>query len=240
MSYQWQYAPAKDLDQGIVDRLRNFPRQPDIAVYLFRSFAALAIRLWFRIYHRLEFVGKHHLPKNSSCILVANHSSHLDAICLSSMVPLKRLHRFFPVAAMDYFFGTVPRSVFSAVVMNALPFGRYSNTKHSLKLCRQLLSNEGNILLIFPEGTRSLSGNLGEFKAGVGLLLAGMSIPAIPCYIDGAYQACPKGNFFAWPHKIRITVGAPMYFEDIKGKQSAEKISFLLHEAVDNLRKSIS
>lgn len=239
--YEWQYEPAKDLDQNLVERLRRFPREPDITVYFLRSLAALAIRIWLGIYHRLTVIGKDNLPQEGSYVLVANHSSHLDALCLSSIIPLKALHRLFPVAAMDYFFATVPRTIFSAVFINALPFGRYSNTRHSLKLCQELLSNPGNMLLIFPEGTRSSSGELGEFKAGVGLLLAGTKVPVIPCYIDGAYRACPKGRCFPLPSKIQIVIGAPRPFKDMpEGKESAEKISMALRESIIDLQRSIS
>ena len=236
----WNYEPAKDLDQNLIGRLRNFPREPDITVYLLRSLAALTIRTWFRIYHRLTIIGKENLPVNGSYVVVANHSSHLDALCLSSIIPLKSLHRVFPVAAMDYFFKTASRTIFSAIFINALPFGRFSNTKHSLKLCQELLSNNGNILVIFPEGTRSQTGEIGEFKPGVGFLLAGTTIPAIPCYIDGAFQSCPKGSFWPRPRKIHITIAAPQYFSNSpEGKESAEKISDSLKQSVLDLKHSI-
>src|SRR5712691_9167680 len=99
---EWHYDPAQDLEQPLVERLRRFPREPDMLVYVLRSLAALTMRGWLRTYHRLEIVGRGNLPAEGSFVMVANHSSHLDALCLLSALPLKKLHRAFPAAAADY------------------------------------------------------------------------------------------------------------------------------------------
>src|SRR6267142_3738904 len=154
----WHYQPAQDLEQPLVERLRNFPRQPDMLVYGTRLLAALLLRGWLRCYHRLSIVGRENLPTDRSFVMVANHASHLDVLSLLSALPLSKLHRAFPAAARDYFFVRVPRLLLAAVVVNALPFDRRFDIRHSLSLCRTLLENPGNILLIFPEGTRSVTG----------------------------------------------------------------------------------
>src|SRR5436190_4253481 len=154
----WQYEPAADLDQSLAERLRRFPREPDISVYALRSFGAIIMRAWLRTYLRLEITGAENLPKNESFVMVCNHSSHLDTLCLMAALPLKKLHRVFPAAAQDYFFVTVPRLCIAAVVVNALPFGRQAHIRQSLDLCRNLLANPGNILILFPEGTRTTNG----------------------------------------------------------------------------------
>src|SRR4051812_37783272 len=105
----WHYEPAVDLDHSLVDRLRDFPRQPDMLVYGARSFLALALRGWLRTYHRLAIHGRERLPLGQSFVMVANHCSHLDVVCLLSALPMKLLHRTFPAAAKDYFFESLPR-----------------------------------------------------------------------------------------------------------------------------------
>ena len=105
----------------------------------------------------------------------------------------------FPAAAQDFFFVSIPHLAIAAVVVNALPFNRQSNIRQSLSLCRQLLENPGNILLIFPEGTRSTTGELGEFKSGIGLMLAGTEVPIVPCYLDGTFRAGRKEAGFLAP-----------------------------------------
>src|SRR4051812_33580441 len=112
----WQYVPALNLEQPFLERLRRFPREPEMLTCAVRSIAALIIRGWLRLYHRFTVVGRENLPAaGESFILVANHTSHLDTLCLLSALPLGKLHRAFPAAARDYFFVGVPRLLASVV-----------------------------------------------------------------------------------------------------------------------------
>ena len=199
---------ALTLERRAVNRLRRFPREPDVMVYGFRSVIALIIRGLLRLYLRFEIIGEENLPNDSSFVLVANHSSHLDTLCLLAALPLRRLHCAFPVAAEDYFFRGLPRTWFAAVVMNALPFARQMRVRESLSICAQLLAQPGNVLIIFPEGTRSRTGETQPFKSGIGVLLAGRDVSVLPCYLQGAFQAWPKGRRWPRPRKVRLIIGA--------------------------------
>lgn len=235
----WHYEPATDLNQSLIERLQKFPRQPDMLVYGLRSFATLLIRGWIRAYHRFTIAGCENLPKEGSFVLVANHTSHLDAICLSAALPLRKLHRVFPAAAADYFFESVPRIWMAAVVINALPFAREAHIRQSLALCGQLLKNPGNVLIIFPEGTRSPTGNLGKFKPGIGMLLAGCTVPVIPCFLEGAFRAWPKGHHFPRPAKITLRIGTPKNYAHLQpGKESGCAIATDLQAAVQEIKDS--
>ena len=217
----------------MVERLRRFPREPDMLVYGMRSLAALALRAWLRTYHRLEIHGREHLPKEKSFALVANHTSHLDTLCLLAALPLRKLHRAFPAAAADYFFESVPRIWIAAVVVNALPFGRQVQVRQSLAMCQHLLENPGNVLIIFPEGTRSATGSMGRFKPGIGALVAGRDIPVLPCYLSGGLKAWPKGKILPRPAKVRLMIGEPRNFAAVTaGKEAANATARELEEAV--------
>jgi 1-acyl-sn-glycerol-3-phosphate acyltransferase len=232
----WSYEPASDLDQTLVERLRRFPREPDMGVYAARSLAALTIRCWLRVYHRFAVRGAENLPEDGSFIVVANHASHLDTLCILSALPLRKLHRAFPAAAQDYFFVSVPRLALAAVVVNALPFGRHGNARNSIQLCQHLLENPGNILILFPEGTRTRTGEIGEFKPGIGLLAAGTQIPVVPCHLGGAFQAWPKGKFFPRPRRLRLSIGQPRTYSHLPaGKDSSMQVSEDLRRAVISL-----
>jgi 1-acyl-sn-glycerol-3-phosphate acyltransferase len=232
----WRYEPAQDLDQTLVERLKRFPREPDMLVYGLRSLAAIALRTWLRIYHRLQIEGTSNLPESGSFVLVANHTSHLDTLCLLAALPLRKLHRAFPAAAADYFFESVPRIWIAAVVVNALPFARQVHIRQSLVLCQQLLANPGNVLIIFPEGTRSTTGELGKFRPGIGALLAGQNIAVMPCYIAGAGSAWGKGRLLPRPTKVRLKLGAPRNFSALTpSKESSCAIASELEQAVREL-----
>ena len=236
---KWRYDPARDLNREPIDRLRQFPREPDMLVYGLRSVCALIIRGLLRIYNRFEIVGHENLRTNRSLVIVANHCSHLDTLCLLAALPLRKLNRAFPAAASDYFFQRVPRLWAAAVLVNALPFGRNSRTRKSLTVCTKLLSNPGTILIISPEGTRSTTGEINEFKSGIGALVAGRDIPVVPCFIDGSFRAWPKGKRFPRPSKMRLIVGQPRnYLTRATEKIDICSIAAELREAVSALRPS--
>ena len=183
-------------------------RQPAIFVNAFRVVVALIIRGLLRLYHRFEIVGQDQLRTNRSLVMVANHSSHLDTLCLLSALPLHSLRRAFPAAATDYFCKN-PLRLFAAVVFNTLPFGRKVHTRRSLSMCADVIAESGNILILFPEGTRSTTGRMQEFKPGVGALVAGRDVAVVPCYVQGAFEAWPKGKCLPRPKKVRLLVGTP-------------------------------
>ena len=102
---KWLYDSVRDVDQAPIDRLRQFPREPDMLVYGLRSLGALIIRRLLQIYNHFEIIGHQNLRTNRSLVIVANHCSHIDTLCLLAALPLRKLHRAFPAAASDYFSG---------------------------------------------------------------------------------------------------------------------------------------
>jgi 1-acyl-sn-glycerol-3-phosphate acyltransferase len=229
-------AVALPFGEKMMEKWRRFPREPDMVVYSFRSVISLIIRGLLRVYERFEIIGAENLPNDESFVLVANHTSHLDTLCLLAALPLDRLHQAFPVAAEDYFFRSLPRSWFATVVMNALPFGRRMGVRESLSICAQLLAQPGNVLIIFPEGTRSQTGAMQPFKSGIGALLAGRDVTVLPCYVQGANRAWPKGRRLPRPGKVRLIIGTPRnYTTRGTDKSELSAIAAELHRAVDQL-----
>lgn len=236
---KWFYDCVRDVDQVPVDRLRQFPREPDMLVYVLRSLGALFIRGLLRIYNDFEIIGPQNLRTNRSLVIVANHCSHIDTLCLLAALPLRELHRAFPAAASDYFFHSVPRLWAAAILVNALPFARQARVRQSLSLCRELLADPGTILIIFPEGTRSTTGEVGEFKSGIGALVGGRDIAVVPCFIDGSFQAWPKGKRFPRPRKVRLVIGTPRNYRDRRtDKIDVCAIAAELRDAVNELRRA--
>ena len=242
--YAYDYAAAGE--QAIVARLARAPREPrepSLAARATRCSAAVAVRAALRVYNRLRIGGVEHLPLGRSFVIVANHASHLDTVCLQAALPLRRLHRTHPVAAADYFFenASLARAAAASLITNALPFARGAggarpgNVRESLAVCRDLLADRaaGHVLIIYPEGTRTTSGVVGPFKRGVGELVAGRDVPVVPCFIDGAFRAWPKGACLPRPRRVRLTFGPPRtYAHVVRGKHSAQRIADDLRRAV--------
>ncbi len=232
----WRYDMARDIGRGSFERLRRFPREADMLVYALRWFSAVLIRAWLHSYHRLHVVGRERLPTEGSYVLIANHSSHLDTLCLISALPLRRIHRVYAAAAADYFFSSLSRAAVAAVIGNALPFHRKFHCCQSLTLCKELLTDPGNVLILFPEGTRSTSGAIGPFKPGIGKLLEETDVPVLPCHIAGAFEACPRGTLFPRPDRVRLLIGTPRRYASLPpGKESALQVVKDLQAAVSEL-----
>jgi 1-acyl-sn-glycerol-3-phosphate acyltransferase len=229
----WHYDPAADLDPEVIERLRGLVGEPGVLVVGVRSLAAAVLRCWLRLYHRLTVVGRENLPVGHSFVMIANHTSHLDTLCLLAALPFRRLHRAFPAAARDYFCVSALRALLAKVVINALPFDRHFAPWYSLSVCAQLLEEPGTVLIFFPEGTRSGGPEPGEFKPGVALLAAGRGIPVVPCHLAGTHAALPKGAWIPRPKAVRLTIGRPRVYAHLPAtRESAKHISRELREAV--------
>ena len=233
----WLNGSVRDVDQAPIDRLRRFPREPDILIDGLRSLGALIIRGLLHVYNDFEIIGQENLRTNRSLVIVANHCSHIDTLCLLAALPLRKLHRAFPAAASDYFFQSLPRLWAAAILVNALPFARQARIRQTLLLCRELLANPGTILIIFPEGTRSTTGEVGEFKSGIGAVVAGRDVAVVPSFIDGSFKAWPKGNRFPRPGKVRLIIGTARNYRD-RGTDKTDMcaITAELRDAVNQLR----
>ena len=233
---EWEYHPPPDIDASMAETLQNFPREPKMLPYAIRSIASLLLRGWMRSYHRLQIDGRENLPDAGSCILVCNHTSHLDTLCLLSLVPLRKIHRTFPAAAADYFFSSMPRTVASAVLINALPFNRTIRSAKSLAMCSELLNNDANVLIIFPEGTRTTTGKMGSFRPGIGRLVVGTRLSVLPCHLEGGMAAWPKGKFFPRPRRLHLRIGQPRTYTHLqKTKESVREICRDLQQSVAEL-----
>ncbi len=236
----WSYDTAPDLEKSVAERLCDSPRYPDVIAHAARTVLHIGLRAFLGTYNRFSVRGRDNLPLDQSFIMICNHSSHLDALCLLSGLPLRCLHRAFPAAAADYFFSSLPRAFFSALFINGLPFDRVNKGGESLELCRQLVERPGNILILFPEGTREgKSGTLGRFRSGIGRLAAGATTLIVPCYLSGANEAFPKGAAFPRPRRLLLNIGVPRNFSDVSREDGdvVRSICLALRDEVLSLRQ---
>jgi 1-acyl-sn-glycerol-3-phosphate acyltransferase len=233
----WTYRPATDFGQSWLQRLRRFPRTPDMIAWGLRASAALTVRTYLHLFHRLRVEGAEYLRQNESFVLVANHASHLDALCLAAALPWSHVHRAFPAAASDYWFQSPVGTVLAAGLLNALAMERQGNPRKSLVACRRVLEEPGNVLILFPEGRRSPDGELLPFKPGIGFLLAGTPHLVVPAYLAGTDKALPRGRALPVPHPICVRVGQPLRFADMPAERAGyERVTAELEAAVRGLR----
>lgn len=212
---EWRYETAADVGLGPVERWRSVRREPGTISVGVNILATLVLRTYLRLYHRLEVQGREHLPAREPFVLIANHSSHLDALVLAAALPLSVRKHTHPVAAGDVFFSGIARSVLAGLLLNALPLDRKRVVTHALEDLRQRLLGAHCAFIIFPEGTRSRDGKLAAFKAGLGRLVACSEVPVIPCHLAGAFEALPAGRTIPRPGKLALTVGRPLRFDGI-------------------------
>ena len=166
-------------------------------------------------------------------LLVANHSSHLDAPMLAQGLPFAQGKYLSTGVAREYFFDIWYRRIFVRSLFNAFPIDRDGSRKHS-GITRALL-NAGIPVLVFPEGTRSKTGKMAEFKPGAASLAITENIPVIPAALIGAHEAMPKGRSWPKPGKLPVgaVFGAPMRAEE---GESALSFNARIQEAVGTLK----
>jgi len=233
----WEFQPARDKELHGIERHRSLQRENGLAASVTRLLWWATLRLIFRVWNRLKVNGREHLPKSPPFILVANHSSHLDAPLLASLLPARWRDRVSPVAASDTFFEKRSLAAFADWFMNALAIRRRGTGAHDLELMRTRLQEDRAVFIIFPEGTRSRTGRMQAFKSGIGRLVAGSNTPVVPCRLEGCHRAWPPGAHFVKPTRLRIHIGEPRTFENVEDhREGWNRIAEELQHAVESLK----
>ena len=216
----WEYKPAQDLGISQTERLRSVKRESGLVGFLARTTWWFWVRIVLRLTERIHIDGKNHLPASPPFLMIANHASHLDVLVLATALPVRLRSSTFPLAAGDTFFETPPMAAFAAGMMNALPMWRKNCGHHAIDALRNRLVSEPCGYILFPEGTRSRTGEMSPFRAGVGMLVAGTGVPVIPCHLKGTFDAMPPHA--KWPRSTNIIlkIGSPCRFDDIPNERN--------------------
>lgn len=142
-------------------------------------------------------------------VVVANHSSHLDAPLIMGALPRSLARYLAAGAAGDYFFDVWWRRGLTALFFNAFPVDR--SGKNPRNINAKMLLQHAVPVLVFPEGTRSKDGTIGHFKPGAAALSTATGAPILPIALIGAHQSHPRGS--RWPKAglpVAVVFGKPM------------------------------
>lgn len=145
-------------------------------------------------------------PPKGGCVVVANHASHADAPAVLAALPAHS--RAVVVAAADYWFSSGPRAAIARRLVSAFGISRDRDGFRSLLSVVPLLRAGGTVVL-FPEGSRSRDGSLGEFRSGAARLAAAAGVPLVPVALAGTHAMLPAhGHLRRRP--VAVRVGAPV------------------------------
>jgi 1-acyl-sn-glycerol-3-phosphate acyltransferase len=159
--------------------------------------------------------GRERLPLKGPAIVAANHSSHVDTLLLLAIFPSRAVARVRPVAAADYFLRDPVIGWFSRHVIGIVPVARLKAGagEDVLAPARAALA-AGDIVVVFPEGTRGDGDQLGRLKGGVARLAEAFpEAPVTPVWIQGAGRVLPKGEAIPAPLNCAVLVGEPLDWE---------------------------
>jgi len=201
--------------------------QRSLSKRLWYDFLRVLCRVLGVAIFRIRVFGREHVPKNGGVLVVSNHQSHLDPMLVGvacdrrlNFVARDTLFRFAPLAWL-------------MMTLDAIPLDREGTGLGGLKESLRRLK-DGEMLLIFPEGTRTRDGEVGPLKPGFLALARRAKAPLLPVAIDGSYESWPRRNLLPKPAVIQIRIAAPLAPE-MMSKMSDEE---LLSEVNCRIRQS--
>ncbi|MCC6329286.1 MAG: AMP-binding protein [Acidobacteria bacterium] len=151
--------------------------------------------------------GEGNVPQHVNFIVAPNHASHIDTGLVKKALGKEVAEQTVAVAAADYWFDTKYKRAYMNNFTTLVPIERTGSLRQSLRHVTQIL-NEGYNALIFPEGTRSTTGEIAEFKPVIGYLALNQKIGILPIYLSGTFEAYPKGMTIPAKKSIGAKIGA--------------------------------
>ena len=191
------------------------------------------LRPFLKLFFGINVAGWRYLASLDQYIVIANHNSHLDTLLLFYTLPVKHILTTRPVAAEEYF--SKNKVLFKLVnyLFRPIWIVRGQEVDDPLREMKEVL-NSGQNIIIFPEGTRGVPGQIEKFKTGVGrLAVEYRNIPIIPVFISGTERAFPKKSAIPIPIWNNVTIGPPQIF-----KGESQDITTSLEKMIRELSES--
>ena len=161
---------------------------------------------FFHIYFRMSRIGREHIPEEGPVIIASNHRSFLDPFVIGTMARRPMYY----VAKQEMFKGRLRSWILNS--LGAFPVDRGAGDQAMIDTARTILAR-GEIILMFPEGTRTRPGSLGQPKRGVGRLALETGAPVVPIAVIGTEDV--RRGFRIRPRKVRIRAGRALHYPQV-------------------------
>ena len=183
---------------------------------------------FLKIFIGLKYVNEKTLKNKKQFILIANHNSHMDTMAIMSAIPSRYIHKVHPIAARDFFGGSLFKKILMRYLVNATLIQRDRDDPNNDPIdSMDKMLKKSRSLILFPEGSRGTPGVMTKFKKGLGYLIQrNPEINVIPVYLDNVYKTLPRGKNLILPYNCSIRFGDPIEFKSMEVNNiliSAEK-----------------
>ncbi len=182
--------------------------------------------LFFKAYNHIQIKGKENIPASGPMIIAPNHQSFLDGALIANGLPLKILKDSYFYATEEHLQGAL-RKTFAR--HNNIILMERGNLRDSILKLAEVLK-QGKNVIIFPEGSRSHTGRLSDFKKTFAILSQELMVPIVPVCIKGAFEALPRSKSFVSPHKIEVDYLQPIIPDS---SSSYDEIAKQVKQAID-------
>jgi long-chain acyl-CoA synthetase len=206
---------------------------------------SLAQRLFYKQVLDTQVKGASHIPQHTSFIVAANHASHLDMGAIK--VALGDAGReLTSLAAADYFFRNRYRRAYFKHFTNLVPMERTGSIRKSMDTAHEVLKR-GRSMVVFPEGTRSLSGEMADFLPSLGYLALRAEVGILPAHIAGSFASLPKGAAMPRSRDLTVSFGPFLTIDWLTGltqglpaQEAWRLVSAFTQRVVENLRDGVA
>jgi 1-acyl-sn-glycerol-3-phosphate acyltransferase len=190
---------------------------------------------FLKIFIGLKYVNEKTLKNKKQFILIANHNSHMDTMAIMSAIPSRYIHKVHPIAARDFFGGSLFKKILMRYLVNATLIQRDRDDLNNDPIdSMDKMLKKSRSLILFPEGSRGTPGVMSKFKKGLGYLIQrNPEINVIPVYLDNVYKTLPRGKNLILPYNCSIKFGDPIKFKSME----MEDILLSSERAMQNLMK---